>query len=542
MTTLKGRSYRHVLFACVAVASSILLYGAFVQGPWHLGFLPFATKSTHGLPTTCPTTCDAIVQASNSTQVDDRLSVEPTLRIPATATQISNQSQWIFDKSRDARVYTLTEDQCDSAFGGMYAERERAVAYRSQVGRLAVEDVDISWSKQGLVRALISDQQLYMIQEKVSRSDYDFPRALAILHAIHRAIITSPTPLPDIELSFSVSDIELSFSVSDIADEEHLGRPIWALARTSSEQEKWLMSDFGYWSWPLDLVGGYDQIRREIADTEIDFSEKKPQVMWRGAVKTNKFRKDLMRVTNEKTWADVKGIAWEGASELKAQDIGKAISIPEHCRGKYLQNCNSVIIIPRRTWIEPHHALLRSGHNFVEVEEDFSDLEETMVGLLADPARARQIAMNSTDIFRDRHLTPAAQACYWRRLISGWAEVSFRPNVWEAGVDGGHRKVRGIPFETFYTVIKAEEDDLFLGTANTSAMLKITTLMDETSFFSPDYHDIFRLLYTDHVNLHEANCVPYYVHCARKGTICCNDAEFDFGPMQQQVQYARAHP
>ncbi|KAH7319226.1 glycosyl transferase family 90-domain-containing protein [Rhexocercosporidium sp. MPI-PUGE-AT-0058] len=397
MPLSKTRSLRLLLFACVAVVSSILLYAVFILKAWHLRLLPFTALRTDGLPMTCPTTCDKMADAANNTPVADTLCVALvlTLGIPATLTYISNLSEWSFDKSRDARDYTLTADQCNTAFPGLYAEIDGAVAYRKKIGRLAPEDVDISLSKQGLVRALIADQQLYVIQETVSGSEYDSPRALAILHAIHRAMITSAARLPD---------IEFSFSVSDIADEQHLGQPVWALARTPSKQERWLMSDFGYWSWPLDLVGGYDQIRLEIADIEIDISEKKPQVVWRGAVKTNKFRRDLIKVTNGKTWADVKGIAWQDATELKAQDHGKAISIPEHClyqfliqtkghsysgRGKYLQNCNSVVIIPKRNWIEPHHSLLKSGENFVEVKEDFSDLEETILSLLADPTKAR---------------------------------------------------------------------------------------------------------------------------------------------------------
>ena len=117
-----------------------------------------------------------------------------------------------------------------------------------------------------------------------------------------------------------------------------------------------------------------------------------------------------------------------------------------------MQNCNSVIIIHKRTWIEPHHILLVSSgpnQNYVEVEDDFSDLEEKVLELIANPERARQIAQNNAEVFRDRYLTPAAQACYWRRMLRGWAEVSFVPTAWELGPAGGARKPRGIPFETF---------------------------------------------------------------------------------------------
>jgi hypothetical protein len=120
---------------------------------------------------------------------------------------------------------------------------------------------------------------------------------------------------------------------------------------------------------------------------------------------------------------------------------------------KYLQNCNSVLIAPSLTWIEPHHHLLISSgpdQNFVEVQDNFSDLEHAVRSLLADQAKAERIAKNSVLAFRDRYLTPAAQACYWRALIRVWADVSFIPEKWEAdGAVIGERKIRGTPFESF---------------------------------------------------------------------------------------------
>lgn len=85
--------------------------------------------------------------------------------------------------------------------------------------------------------------------------------------------------------------------------------------------------------------------------------------------------------------------------------------------------------------------------NFVEVEPDFSDLEGRIQDLLANPAKAREIAARSAEVFRDIHLTPAAQACYWRRMIDAWASVSFTPAGWEEV--GGEVRLRGIPLETF---------------------------------------------------------------------------------------------
>ena len=123
---------------------------------------------------------------------------------------------------------------------------------------------------------------------------------------------------------------------SDFADPDHLNKTIWALSRTADQEEIWLMPDFGYWSWPLNLVGGYEQIRQEIADTELQFHAKKKQALWRGAVKTNEYREDLLRVTKDKEWADIKAIEWSGAADPTVSDGTKPLSMPEHCQYQFL--------------------------------------------------------------------------------------------------------------------------------------------------------------------------------------------------------------
>jgi len=142
-------------------------------------------------------------------------------------------------------------------------------------------------------------------------------------------------------------------------------------------------------------------------------------------------------------------------STVKPRRVCEIFSLTSHTvgrsysgRGKYLQNCNSVVFMSNRTWVEPQHGLLVSSgphQNFVEIQDDFSDLEEKVLELTADQEKAKRIAKNSVDTFRDRHLTPAAQVCYWRKLIRSWATVSFVPEKYQPGT----RKQRGISFETF---------------------------------------------------------------------------------------------
>lgn len=70
-----------------------------------------------------------------------------------------------------------------------------------------------------------------------------------------------------------------------------------------------------------------------------------------------------------------------------------------------------------------------------------------MAHLLANPDEAQKIADNSVKTFRERYLTPAAEACYWRKLWDAYATVSETPSLWTH--DGKAKKKRGLRFETF---------------------------------------------------------------------------------------------
>ena len=153
----------------------------------------------------------------------------------------------------------------------------------------------------------------------------DVPRALSLLHSINRAIIAYPGSIPDIEFSFCLSDWP--------NDHEHK-YPLWVLSRhVNEDEEKWVMPDFGYWSWPGQFMGEYSKIRREIIENEPKtWDRKKPQAVWRGATTTNDLRKKLVEITEGKKWADVKAIDWGQKDSLDKDGI----SIPEHCAYQYV--------------------------------------------------------------------------------------------------------------------------------------------------------------------------------------------------------------
>ena len=290
-----------------------------------------------------------------------------------------------------------------------------------------------------------------------------YSREQATLHALHRAIISSPQRLPNIEFVFN-------------SDDRIAPAALWAYARRKDDTNLWLMPDFGYWSWPETKVGTMKEVQLKGLDMEEtagwSWDNKLPKLLWRGATMGLEVREKLLNVTRDQPWADVKALTWKNHDSM-ANDLK---SMAEHCqyrylmhvegnsysgRLKYLQACESVIVAHKMDWIQHHHPLMHSGgkhQNYVEVDRALDTLAKKIKWLEDDQKRARQIANNNMKTFRERYLTPAAEVCYWRQLIHGWASVSFEPEFF-AIKNGTQEKIwRGLPVESFFLERRLEWD------------------------------------------------------------------------------------
>ncbi|EXJ89791.1 hypothetical protein A1O3_02858 [Capronia epimyces CBS 606.96] len=358
--------------------------------------------------------------------------------------------------TRDAGNLLLDSEQCEQAFPGLFEEVERPMKGRAK-SHITVDEIDSIPRRNGYVRAMIFDQQLYVI----ATTGGIYSRELATLHALHRAIISSPEPLPNIEFAFNTDDRIPSV-------------PLWGYARRKEDTNIWLIPDFGFWSWPETKVGTMREVQLKATLTEqVDgwsWSTKLPKLLWRGATMGLELREKFLEVTKDKPWADVKALKWKDNDSM----VNDLKSMPEHCqykylahtegnsysgRLKYLQSCQSVVVAHKMDWIQHHHPLMRSSgpqQNFVEVKRNYMDLAEKIAWLETHNEEAEAIASNSVHLFREQYLTPAAEACYWRKLIHGWASVSFEPEFFEI-VDG--KKIwRGLPVESFMLERRLEWD------------------------------------------------------------------------------------
>ncbi|CAI7650745.1 unnamed protein product [Penicillium manginii] len=376
-----------------------------------------------------------------------RSTVQPT-RTPLTQpqSQHSFDGAWRYERDRDNLL--LTQGQCDLAFPDLFADLERAGAARAD-RPITLGEIDSVPPRNGYIRAMIYDQQLYVI----AKEGAVWSREIATLSAINRAILTSPEPLPNIEFAFNTDD-----HIDNAAQ--------WGYTRRPEDELVWLVPDFGFWSWPEIKAGSIKEILMDVEDAEkegMTWSKKNDKLLWRGTLSLgHEIRNKLISVTQKKPWADVKSLDQDGQQTM--QDEYR--TMPEFCdykylaqteentnsgHLKYLQMCRSVIVSHKLDWIQHHSHLLRSSgsqQNFVEVDRDWSNLEKRMKWLRKHDKDAQRIADNSVETFRERYLTQAAEVCYWRRLIQEWAKASdFEPEFFTE--ENGKKVQRGLSAETF---------------------------------------------------------------------------------------------
>lgn len=234
------------------------------------------------------------------------------------------------------------------------------------------------------------------------------------------------------------------------------------------------MPDFGLWSWPEPAVGSYQEVLRkadEVDNAYITIGDdgkkehtlkgKHDLAVWRGAVLGNPIREGLVKLSKGKEWADVKVLNWGNQDELKKS----LLSMADHCRYKYvlhtegysysgrlkyLQACHSVVIIHEMEWTQHYYPLLVADgaeQNYVQVKRDWSDLEERIQWLKANPEVAEGIARRSREVMR-KYQSEAANACYWREMVRAWGNLmDWEPTLWND--KDGKREWRGVPWESF---------------------------------------------------------------------------------------------
>ncbi|KAH7053264.1 glycosyl transferase family 90-domain-containing protein [Macrophomina phaseolina] len=372
--------------------------------------------------------------------------------------------KWKFDPSRDSLNYGLTDEQCNAAFPDLFLELDRAQKFFSDK-KIQQKDVHLSTDAElndhwnGKTRAefhlMIYNGELIVIDE--AKGEPDRSRGLAAMASMYRAINAHPNPR-------DIPNVEFILDLHDNSQPGPDGKIRFTWARHKDNPYMWVVPDFDGWTYPDDAVGSYVQFRNDVAEIEKPFEDKIPQLSWRGSLGVNHgLRQALMDASEGKGWSDVKAIDWRTRSNVLAMKDFCNYQYVAHTEGntwsgrlRYLHNCNSVPVIHELDWVAHYYPLLQDSgkyQNYVKVKRDFSDLDEKMQYLVDHPHVAKRIAAQSAQTFRDRYLTPAAEACYWRRMFAHYASVlDFEPRLYDEEVVDGEvvrRLRRGQTFERF---------------------------------------------------------------------------------------------
>ncbi|KAJ5494890.1 hypothetical protein N7539_000006 [Penicillium diatomitis] len=392
-------------------------------------------------------------QTSTIFQCASCISCSETSAVQYLSSSASGTPRWTFQFTRDAQNEALDTSQCQAAFPGLFEDINRGQSYwQAHGGGLISEDLDDISLEPGMVRAFIHSGHLHVVKARAKGEDHR-RKILGVLGAIHRALVADQTRglRRNIEFVFSVED-----KVEDVTSARH---PVWVFARTPTEEGVWLMPDFSFWAWDniKNHIGPFDQVVDRIKRMDLPWEQKKAQLVWRGKPSfAPKLHRALIEAARDQSWADVKEVDWKTRTNvLRMEDHCRYMFIA-HVEGrsysaslKYRQACRSVIVAHKLQYIQHHHYLLVSSgpnQNYVEVERDFSNLAEKIEPLVADTDAARRIATNSVKTFRERYLTPAAEACYWRALLDGYGRV------WNGTVDFWSERTgqqRGLRYESF---------------------------------------------------------------------------------------------
>ncbi|KAK0701475.1 glycosyl transferase family 90-domain-containing protein [Apiosordaria backusii] len=377
---------------------------------------------------------------------------------------------------------SLDEDQCNAAFPGLTKEIDDAVAQ----GPFTMKRYS---NNQGPLQGRIKDGQIYIIhaQRRKDLSAEMLNSRTASLHQLHRALLTSPSPLPDTIFTLNFQDTP--FGTSWAYSRPSSG-PLFPPSKTTTTpnpnpQRLFLIPHFSFWSWPLPFLRSLphaSHLINHLESTHPSFHAKIPKAVWRGTTWFNSvlsphLRQNLLQTTKSSPdLFDVQKLEWTG----KNRNATNALPIQDFCKYKYvihtegisysgrfqfLQMCKSVVLTPPILWMQHTTHLVRPAFssefldkkwvttervkqawgrgfkpeeaNIVFVKPDWSDLEETVRWLEENPKIAEGIATRQRELFvGGGYFSRAAEACYWRALVRGWAEV-VRP---EGGRRVGRRR------------------------------------------------------------------------------------------------------
>lgn len=249
----------------------------------------------------------------------------------------ASSSTRTYDHHRDAHNLSLSKDQCNAFFPGLYEDIHRGVEYWTKRTGITNRDLNTTPLKNGMARARIHNGELYVIATRAKGEDHR-RKIVATLSAMYRVLSATPnrSAIPNTEFIFSIED--------RVDDVNANGHPVWVYSRKTTEESVWLIPDFGFWSWghlSNDIGPYYTQAVDKVLATESGspFHEKEKKLVWRGKLSfAPKLRRALLDTARSKKWGDVKELNWSKKANF--------LSMEDHCRFMFIAHVEGAISPP----------------------------------------------------------------------------------------------------------------------------------------------------------------------------------------------------
>ncbi|KAH8815934.1 glycosyl transferase family 90-domain-containing protein [Xylogone sp. PMI_703] len=380
----------------------------------------------------------------------------------------------------------MTRNQCRAAFPEY--DRELVEAVEKGAFRMARrEEADMFGPNYGRIK----DGKLYMISVIKDVSEMMLQERTASFHQIHRALLTSSEPLPDIVFALNILDNPLPGTWS-------YSRPVLPPGNLDQGNPIFPMPHFSYYSWPKPYIGPLSKALSHIATIEesTPWAQKIDKAVWRGTAWFTpagrpEGRRRMLEVAREKGKSGKEKGEMKPWADIESTKKGNELRIEDFCRYRYVvyaegvtysgrlpyhQACASVLISPPMTYLQHTTHLIRplfswslplsassgaqdlpskqtpnpdvksnitfpvsyppSQANAIFVSANWDDLEATVQYLQSHPEIGETIARNQREVFvGSGYLSDAAEACYWRELIRAWSNaVVVDEEEWEEGM------------------------------------------------------------------------------------------------------------
>lgn len=269
------------------------------------------------------------------------------------------------------------------------------------------------------------------------RLDVDFAKSAGALHfteyggwqsrhpaTIHMLLEAIRTIKPDLK----------DFSMRIFTGDKTPDDASFAYAKRADQQNVTTIPDYFFWYWPEIGVPDYPALVQQMIRSSV-LPPVSDKLFWIGNPTTHPSRERLIRATQGRADMQIEGMGWRNITPPSRETIqevtGNYVSLPDHCRFKYLLNLRGVghsgrlkallfsgrpVLVQDSPLKEFFRDRLVPFEHFIPVQELLRDLDEKLEWARSHERECTNIAA-AAQAFALENLTREAAILYLRSVL-----------------------------------------------------------------------------------------------------------------------------